>query len=64
MQQRYMQHISDTSYCHYSVEEGCCNQYTLREEIQEGVEMENCARESECLEDGPNDPGYICDEWV
>ncbi len=54
-----MQHISCTSYCNHSGEEGCCNQYTKREEIQEGVEMENCAEECEFLEDGPTDPDYI-----
>ena len=59
-----MQHISGTYYCNYSGEEGCCNQYTHREEIQEGVMMENFAKESECIEDGPNDPDCIWDAWV
>ncbi len=47
------------SYSNHSGEEGCCNQYIKREEIQEGVEMENCAEECEFLEGGPTAPDYI-----
>ena len=56
LKHRYLQHISCTSYCNYSGEEGCCNQYTKREDIHEGVKIDNFAEERECLDDGPTDP--------
>ena len=43
MQQSWMRHISCSSYCNYFGEERCCNQYSKREEIQKGVEMQHLA---------------------
>ena len=47
-----------TSYCNNSDEDDCCNQYTKIEDIQDGVEVDNVAEESDCLKYSPTDASY------
>jgi hypothetical protein len=75
----HKEHLSCTSYCNCSGEEGCCNPYTKRRDAQagdeEGVEMEDIEEEDfeegvdqegeghEDVEGGLVDPDYLDDEW-
>ena len=60
----HKEHISCTAYCNCSGEEGCCNQYTKREEFQESVGKDIVEEEGEGHEDDPAHPDDMNDEWA